>query len=126
MNKIIIYTQQGCQHCTKLKELFNKNKVDYIEKDKVEYHEEWINAHSIIGLATLPTTFVKDNYFVPGRDYNTPEQLLQIIQSQDKFDTSNELRSREAMKTLIYSINQGFGRMFNEIKQLKDGNKSTS
>ena len=124
--KIIIYTQQGCLHCTKLKELFDKNEIKYVEKDKVEHHEEWVNVHSILGLATLPTIYFKDNYFIPGRDYNTPEQLIQMIKSQDKFDTSNELRSKEAMKTLIYSINQGFGRMFNEIKQLKDEYKKSS
>ena len=74
----------------------------------------------------MPTIYSKDNYFVPSRDYNTPEQLVQIMKSQDKFDTSNELRSKEAIKTLIYSINQGFGRMFNEIKQLKDEYKKSN
>ena len=125
MNKIKIYTSKTCPYCYKLKEIFDKNKIKYEEKNSVEYQDEWLSIQKLTGLATFPTTVKGDNYYIPGRDYNTPEQLVQIIKSNIKDDFPIELKTKEAMKTLIYSINQVFNKIIHDLNQLKNEHKST-
>ena len=125
MKEITIYTSKTCGYCKKLKEFFNSKDIKFIEKNNEDYQSDWIKIQRLTGLSTWPTTVQGDNYYIPGRDYNNPEQLLSLLNNNHTEDFSVELRSEQAMKTLIYSINQGFGRLITEINKLKDEHKST-
>tara|TARA_R100000995_G_C3465212_1_gene115285 strand:+ start:768 stop:1148 length:381 start_codon:yes stop_codon:yes gene_type:complete len=125
MKEITIYTSKTCGYCKKLKEFFNSKDIKFIEKNNEDYQSDWIKIQRLTGLSTWPTTVQGDNYYIPGRDYNNPEQLLSLLNNDYTENFSVELRSEQAMKTLIYSINQGFGRLITEINKLKDEHKST-
>ena len=125
MKEITIYTSKTCGYCKKLKEVFNSNDIKFIEKNNEDYQSDWIKIQKLTGLSTWPTTVQGNNYYIPGRDYNNPEQLLSLLNNDHTEEFSVELRSEQAMKTLIYSINQGFGRLITEINKLKDEHKST-
>ena len=125
MKEITIYTSKTCGYCKKLKEFFNSKDIKFIEKNNEDYQSDWIKIQRLTGLSTWPTTVQGDNYYIPGRDYNNPEQLLSLLNNNNNEEFSSELRSEQALKTLIYSINQGFGRLITEINKLKDEHKST-
>jgi len=126
MKEITIYTSKTCGYCKKLKEFFNSKDIKFTEKNNEDYQSDWIKIQRLTGLSTWPTTVQGNNYYIPGRDYNNPEQLLSLLNNDHTEEFSVELRSEQAMKTLIYSINQGFGRLITEINKLKDEHKSTN
>tara|TARA_Y100000004_G_C8773576_1_gene351799 strand:+ start:315 stop:695 length:381 start_codon:yes stop_codon:yes gene_type:complete len=126
MKEITIYTSKTCGYCKKLKEFFNSKDIKFIEKNNEDHQDDWLKIQRLTGLSTWPTTVQGDNYYVPGRDYNNPEQLLSLLNNNYTEEFSVELRSEQAMKTLIYSINQGFGRLITEINKLKNEHKSTN
>ena len=132
--EIVIYTQNGCQHCSKIKELLKAGKISFIEKNKAEHPKDWAKIHTLTGLAVLPTLVINGEHLIPGRDYNMPEQAVAYIRNVENSgdilsEYSHEEKLKEGFKTLTYSINQGFSRIFQELNRLKekqDGNKSTS
>ena len=126
MKKTVVYTSKNCPYCKKTIELFKQHKIEFIEKDSVENQADWVEVHTLTGIPMFPTTHHNGNYYIPGRDYNNPEQLISILKANPNNDFPVEVKLQEAMKTLIYTINQGMSRMFNEINKLKDEHKSTS
>ena len=120
MKKITIYTSKTCAYCKKLKEVFNAQDISFEEKDNTDNQEEWIRVQQVTGLAIFPTINHDNNYYLPGRDYNNPEQLISILKAVNKDTHSLDIKSKEAMKTLVYTINQGFGRIVQELKELKN------
>ena len=126
--EIVVYTNNTCVHCKRLKELLNEAEIKFTEKDKIKQAEEWGMVVALTGLPTFPTIVVEDSYFIPGRDYQNPEQIVHYIKNYNPENTfSEELKMREGFKTLIYTINQGFNRVMGELNKLKeDEHKSTN
>ena len=125
MKEITIYTSKTCPYCKKLKQVLDNKDIKFTEKDSTEYQSEWIQLQRVTGLATWPAVVQGDNIYLPGRDYNNPEQLISLLNNNNEEKYSSDLRVEQALKTLIYSINQGFGRLITEINKLKDEHKST-
>ena len=131
--KIKVYTNSTCGHCAKLKEALKEANIQFTETVVNENQKEWELTQMITGLSMFPTVKVGDNYFVPGRDFNTPEQAIQKLKVVENIDKlSNDVKLLEAFKTLTFSINNGFQRMFQQLNELqtklnkKDEHKSTS
>ena len=119
--EIKVYTSETCAYCKNVKELLNKKKVEFEEKPNKENREAWVQIQRLTGLAIFPTVVVGDNYYIPGRDFNNPEQLLTMLMADDNLDSfTPEVRSEQATKTLVYSINQGFARMIQELSRIKN------
>ena len=160
MKELVIYTSGGCGHCKTMKEKLKENNIKFIEKTKSKFNEDWNAIMQLTGLGNFPTVNIGDDYFVSGRDFQNPDQLIDYIenylrlddeffiagrdfQNPDQFidylknskilytyDTkySKEDKIIQAFKTLTWSLNQGFARMFseiNELKKQKDEHKST-
>ena len=95
--------------------------------NKIKYIEEWSMVVALTGIPTFPTTIIEDSYFIPGRDYQNPEQIVQYIKNYNPENMfSEELKMREGFKTLIYTINQGFNKIIQELNKLKNEHKSTN
>jgi len=121
MKEIKIYTTATCTYCKSVKEVLNKKKIEFTEKQNNKHQKSWVKIQRLTGLAIFPTVVVGDNYYIPGRDFNNPEQLVTMLTAEDKMDSfSPEIRSEQATKTLIYSINQGFARMIQELNRIKN------
>ena len=118
-NEITIWTSETCGHCQNMKTILEKEGIEFNEKITAEHKAEWDNIIKLTGIATNPTLVINGKYFIPGRDYGTPEQLAEYIKNIDpkEKDFPIELKLEEGFKTLIHSVNQGFNRLFHELRQ---------
>ena len=71
-------------------------------------------------MATVPTIYYKENYFVPGRDFNNAPHLLNIIKEFKPCDFSKEQQVLEKIKTLNYGINMAFNKVDTILKQIEN------
>ena len=127
---ITIYTNSNCGYCKQLKDELNKNDIEFKEKLISEFTVEWQDVVNLTGLPTTPTVKYKEEYFVPGRDYQNPQQLINILQSFPDSSYDYNRRAFERIKTLNYNINMAFGRLDQLLRQIEtkintDEHKST-
>ena len=127
---ITIYTNSNCGYCKQLKDELNKNDIEFKEKLISEFTVEWQDVVNLTGLPTTPTIKYKEEYFVPGRDYQNPQQLINILQSFPDSSYDYNRRAFERIKTLNYNINMAFGRLDQLLRQIEtkintDEHKST-
>jgi len=130
MDKIEIYTASTCGYCKTLKDELTKNNIEFDEKLTTDYKDEYQAIVNLTGLATTPTIKYKGEYFVPGRDYGNPQQLINILQSFQSSDYDDSRRVLERIKTLNFHINTAFGRLDQLLRQIEtklntDEHKST-
>ena len=118
--EIKVYTSPTCVHCGNLKKALTDAKVEFTEINAIENAEEWDIMGYTTGLKTFPTTVIGNNYFIPGRDYNTPEQLVQYANSIDELDNvGNDVKLLEAFKTLTFSLKQMMSRVIQQLNAIE-------
>ena len=127
---ITIYTNSTCGYCKQLKDELNKNDIEFKEKLTSEFTVEWQDVVNLTGLPTTPTVKYKEEYFVPGRDYQNPQQLINILQSFPDSSYDYNRRAFERIKTLNYNMSVAFGRLDQLLRQIEtkintDEHKST-
>ena len=130
MNKIEIYTNSTCGYCKTLKDELIKNNIDFNEKLTADYKDEYQAIVNLTGLPTTPTIKYEGEYFVPGRDYGNPQQLINLLETFKSSEYDDSRRVLERIKTLNYNINMAFGRLDQLLRKIEtkintDGNKST-
>ena len=127
---ITIYTNSNCGYCKQLKDELNKNNIEFKEKLISEFTVEWQDVVNLTGLPTTPTIKYKEEYFVPGRDYQNPQQLINILQTLPDSSHDYNKRTLERVKTLNYNMSVAFGRLDQLLRQIEtkintDEHKST-
>ena len=131
MNKIEIYTNSTCGYCKQLKDELTKNNIEFEEKLTADFKDEYQAIVNLTGLPTTPTIKYEGEYFVPGRDYGNPQQLVNLLETfqSSKYDDSR--RVLERIKTLNFHINTAFGRLDQLLRKIEtklnteDEHKST-
>ena len=118
-DKIVIYTNEQCPYCKKIKEKLEENKIKFTNKLTADYKEEWETITGLTGMPTVPTIYYKDNYFIPGRDFQNENHLLLIINDFKKSNFPIEQQNLEKIKTLNYSINMAFQRTDQLLRQIE-------
>ena len=116
---ITIYTNSTCGYCKQLKDELNKNDIEFKEKLTSEFTVEWQDVVNLTGLPTTPTIKYKEEYFVPGRDYQNPQQLMNILETFPDSSHDYNKRTFERIKTLNYNINMAFGRLDQLLRQIE-------
>ena len=118
MDKITIYTNEACSYCKQIKTELQKNNIEFESKLTSEWQEEWNEIVSLTSLPSTPTIQYKGSYFVPARDFATPQQLVQILENfkGSKFDESRQ--ALERIKTLNYNMSGAFNRMEQLLLQI--------
>ena len=119
-DKIVIYTNEQCTYCKKIKEKLEENKIKFTNKLTADYKEEWETITGLTGMPTVPTIYYKDNYFIPGRDFQNENHLLLIINDFKKSNFPIEQQNLEKIKTLNYSINMAFQRTDQLLRQIEN------
>ena len=127
---ITIYTNSNCGYCKQLKDELNKNNIEFKEKLTQDFTVEWQDVVNLTGLPTTPTIKYKEEYFVPGRDYQNPQQLMNILETFPDSSHDYNRRAFERIKTLNYNINMAFGRLDQLLRRIEtkintDEHKST-
>jgi len=86
-NRIIIFTLNGCGHCSILKGELNNEGIEYTEIEVSKHEEIWNKVVKQTGHNSLPTVFISLNgeddgpVFVPGRDYRDKDEIVKIIKT---------------------------------------------
>ena len=118
MEEIIVFANENCPYCKTIKERLNKENIKFTEivtKDS----EEWKKVSDLTGMPTVPTIKYKDEYLVPNRDYNNPNQLVNILNTLEFSDESNCKRAYERIKTLNYNISMAFVRLDKTLRDIE-------
>ena len=118
-DKIIIYSNETCPYCKKVKEKLAKEKIKYTNKFTSKNQEEWGEVVDLLGMAQVPVVCCENNYFIPARDFNNEDHLVQIIKNYKPSKFSTELICLERLKTLNYNINMAFVNLDNILKQIE-------
>ena len=114
MEKITIYTNETCPYCKQIKAVFKENNIDFTEKLTSNFREEWEDINDLTGIGIVPTILFKDNYFIPGRDFNGPQQLIEYISNfrPTSYDSSRKILER--LKTIKENITTSVGQKIDD------------
>jgi len=130
MNKIEIYTNTTCGYCKTTKEELTKNNIEFEEKLTADFKDEYQAIVNLTGLPTTPTIKYRGEYFVPGRDYQNPKQLINLLETFQSSQYDDSRRVLERIKTLNFHINAAFSRLDQLLRKIEtkintDEHKST-
>ena len=104
----------SCAYCKEVKEKLTELNIDFIEKDKTKFSDEWYKIVQLTGMPIFPTIYIRGEYFVPNRDFQNPTQILNIIEymvSEEYKEWDIQTRIYEKLKTINYSIYNQFNKL---------------
>lgn len=84
-SQIIVFTLNGCSHCTILKTKFTEESIPFTEIEITANQKIWDKVVEQTGHNVLPTVFIKKEdtdvglIFIPGKDFKNPEELIPKI-----------------------------------------------
>ena len=110
---------KNCTYCSAIKEKLQKSNIKFTEKVTNEWPEEWNEIVDLINMPTTPTIYYKENYFVPSRDFGSPENLVNILKNFQKPRLSESRQALEKVKTLNYNIATAFSRLDQLVKNIE-------
>jgi len=121
---------ETCPYCKKVKDELTNKKLKFTEKNVRNNEDEWREVVSLTGMPTTPTILYDKEYLVPGRDYQNPEQLANVLENFKTSSFTDTRKTLERMKTLNFNINTAFGKLDQTLKQIEtklntDEHKST-
>ena len=108
-----------CGYCKVIKEALEKNNIEFVTRLTSDWQEEWSKIIGLTNMATTPIIHYKDSYLIPARDFNSPEQLINTLNSFKKSEFSESRQVLEKIKTLNSNINIAFGRLDQLLKQIE-------
>ena len=108
-----------CGYCKQVKEELEKNNIEFETRLTSEWQEDWNNIISLTNLPTTPTIYYKDSYFIPIRDFNNPQHLINILKNYKKSEFNESKQVLEKVKTLNSNINIAFGRLDQLLRQIE-------
>ena len=133
MDKIEIYTSNTCGYCKQIKDELSKKNIEFEEKLTPDFTDEYQEIVNLTGIPTVPTIKYNDEYFIPGRDFQNAQQVINLLETfkVSKYDDSR--RVLERIKTLNFHINTAFSRLDQLLRKIEtkinteeDEHKSTS
>jgi glutaredoxin len=102
--KVIVYSMDNCGYCSQVKEVLKEKGVEFVDKSTIEHKEEWDKVTNAIHIGITPTVLFKGCYFVPNRDFQHPQQLVDLLNNYEKPTLDSNDLVLERMKTLNYNI----------------------
>ena len=130
MNKIEIYTNENCGYCKTLKEELTKKNIEFEEKSTADFTDEYQGVVDLTGIPTVPTIKYEGEYFVPGRDFQNANQIVDKLKLLKTPRYTQTQKTFERLKTLNYNMNLAFGKLDQLLRQIEtkintDEHKST-
>ena len=89
MTNIVLFTLDGCIHCKSLKDSLTDLSIPFTELEVNQHPEIWDEVVKQVKYEYFPTVFVttsNDNghIYIPSIDYETEEEIIEIIKSHNK------------------------------------------
>ena len=90
--KITIYTNETCPYCKTIKDKLKESSIKFIEKDIVKSKEEWEEIYILTGMPTTPTVEIDGEFLIPGRDFQQPNHLIEVLSNfkKSKYDNNTK------------------------------------
>ena len=98
--KVKVYSQKNCKYCDNIKEALKENKVEFESIEIDDNRDEWNRITRILGLGMTPTIGFGDEFWVPGRDFRGPEELIKRMEYITEFPLP-PLTDEEKIETLV-------------------------
>ena len=131
--KITIYTSETCQYCEQIKQNLKESSIEFMEIDIVKSKEEWESVWGLTNNPITPTIKIGNEFLLPGRDFQQPQHLIELLSNFKESIYSENRRALELVKTLNFNIFSAFQRLQqtlvqieNKLNKEQDVNKSTS
>jgi len=87
-SNVVLFTLKGCYHCDSLKEKLNNSSIPFNHLDIENVEEIWDQIVEQTESDVVPVVLIyNDNdgeLFVPGKDYETEDEIVEIIKSYIK------------------------------------------
>ena len=133
MDKIEIYTNNTCPYCKQIKDELNKKNIKFEEKLTPDFTDEYQEIVNLTGIPTVPTIKYNGEYFIPGRDFQNAQQVINLLETFKVSQYDDSRRVLERIKTLNFHINTAFSRLDQLLRKIEtkinieeDEHKSTS
>ena len=117
---LYIYTNKNCPYCKSVKEELKNSEINFVERVTADWPEVWNNITSLTNMPSVPTIQLKDDYLVPGRDFNNPKNLVNIIENYDNIKYGYDRQALERLKTLNYNMGMAFTRLDQLLQQIEN------
>jgi glutaredoxin len=91
-DKIYVFTLDGCGYCRILKDELSESKIPFTEIEVTVNEHLWEQVVKQTGYDNLPTVYIQKSesesgpVYVPGRDFNTQDEIMDIIKNYVKGD----------------------------------------
>jgi len=85
MKTLLLYSQNGCPWCTKMKELLGENNIKFIVRDIERYDKEWERVSEEANTLYIPTACIVNHedktrtYLTPDTDFDEIEEGVEKI-----------------------------------------------
>ena len=79
-NKVTIYTMSNCPYCTELKELYDKENIEYrnVDIDLLENKEEFDKILEASNAEEVPIVRVEKQLFIPNVSFKTIAEAVEL------------------------------------------------
>ena len=121
--KITIYTSKTCPYCDTVKDKLQDANIKFTEIDIIEHKKAWSGVVNLTANPVTPTIEINGEFLLPGRDFQQPEQLVDVISNFKKSKYDDNRRILELLKTLNFNIFTAFNRMQHVLQQITDNTK---
>lgn len=85
MNKVIIFTMDGCSHCLSLKNDLYKESIPFREIEITKNRKLWEQVVDQVEQDYVPTVFIQEDdegngsVYLPERDFQNNDEVITII-----------------------------------------------
>ena len=118
--KITIYTSKTCQYCDQVKKSLTESSIEFTEIDIVEYKDVWNSVKDLTATPITPTIGVNNEFLLPGRDFVSPQNLIELISNFKESQYDENRRVLELVKSLNYNTFTAFNRLSAVLQQIEN------
>ena len=116
--KIEIYVAENCKNCEEIIKQIEKENIKFEKKSIEKFKKDWNNIVNIVHMNSTPIIWFKDTYFVPERDFNYPNQVIDILKNYERPNVNDMIVLSETIKTLNFNILNMVNSMYNIVKEI--------
>jgi|TARA_R110000824_G_scaffold289328_1_gene477883 thiol-disulfide isomerase/thioredoxin len=116
--KIEIYVAENCKNCEEIIKQIEKENIKFEKKSIEKFKKDWNNIVNIVHMNSTPIIWFKDTYFVPERDFNYPNQVIDILKNYERPNVNDMIVLSETIKTLNFNILNMVNSIYNIVKEI--------